>query len=262
MSKFLQPDRVITAKVGGETITIKQKLTPDGVRATKDIAGHIKRGDLVKPNRKVSGDGKPRGICVHNTNMITAASGTNPAEQYARATHPNGNMNGVVVHYWVWKSEIWQQLRDDEQGWHAADGASRRASQRAGQQIGGNIDTIAIEIIQSAADAETEKTAALLIAHLLQKHSLSVDTDVYTHNYFYSKKRCPSVLLPKWSAFMGEVRRLLATVPSQPVTPPTPPQSGRLFRVQVGAYSQRANADAMLARVKAAGFSDAFIRQD
>jgi len=152
MSNFLQPDRVITVKVGGETITIKQKLTPDGVRATKDIAAHVKRGDLVKPNRKVGGDGKPRGITVHNTNMITTASGTNPAEQYARATFPNGNMSGVVVHYWVWKSEIWQQLRDDEQGWHAADGASRRSSQRQGQQIGGNLDTIAIEIIQSTAD--------------------------------------------------------------------------------------------------------------
>lgn len=34
----------------------------------------------------------------------------------------------------------------------------------------------------------------------------------------------------------------------------------KLYRVQVGAYSVKANADSMLKRVKAAGFSDAFIK--
>jgi N-acetylmuramoyl-L-alanine amidase len=34
------------------------------------------------------------------------------------------------------------------------------------------------------------------------------------------------------------------------------------YRVQGGAYSVKANADAMLARVKAAGFTDAFIKAD
>jgi N-acetylmuramoyl-L-alanine amidase len=38
-----------------------------------------------------------------------------------------------------------------------------------------------------------------------------------------------------------------------PVTPP-PATSPRLYRVQVGAYSQKANAEAMLAKIKAAGF--------
>lgn len=37
------------------------------------------------------------------------------------------------------------------------------------------------------------------------------------------------------------------------------PQSNKLYRVQVGAYSVKANADAMLAKVKAAGFADAYI---
>lgn len=35
--------------------------------------------------------------------------------------------------------------------------------------------------------------------------------------------------------------------------------SKTLYRVQVGAYSKKANADAMLKKVKAAGFTDAFI---
>ena len=39
----------------------------------------------------------------------------------------------------------------------------------------------------------------------------------------------------------------------------TAPATGKLYRVQVGAYSVKANAEAQLAKVKAAGFADAFI---
>jgi hypothetical protein len=42
-----------------------------------------------------------------------------------------------------------------------------------------------------------------------------------------------------------------------PVEPPAPK---KYYRVQVGAYSVKANADAMLIKIKAAGFTDAFIK--
>jgi N-acetylmuramoyl-L-alanine amidase len=49
----------------------------------------------------------------------------------------------------------------------------------------------------------------------------------------------------------------------RPVPPPTqPPPGARLFRVQIGAFAQRANAEALVRRARAAGFTDAFIRQD
>ena len=62
--------------------------------------------------------------------------------------------------------------------------------------------------------------------------------------------------------FRAEVQRVLkATEPSKPPTPnPTVPK--KLYRVQVGAYAVKANADAMLKRVKAAGFTDAFIKTE
>ena len=46
-----------------------------------------------------------------------------------------------------------------------------------------------------------------------------------------------------------------------PVIPP-PATTPRYYRVQVGAYSQKVNAEAMLAKVKAAGFTDAFIKTE
>ena len=52
-------------------------------------------------------------------------------------------------------------------------------------------------------------------------------------------------------SFRADVNKLL-TVPES--------ETKKLYKVQVGAYSVKSNADAMLAKVKAAGFTDAFIK--
>jgi N-acetylmuramoyl-L-alanine amidase CwlA len=218
---FLVPDKIRTEKIANTSITIKEKITPDGARATKDIASYVKKGQLVKPNQKLNnGSGKPKGITVHNTSEIKAATGTNPAEQYARATYPNGNMNGAAVHYWVWKTEIWQQLSDTERGWHAADGSNRRTDHRGGQ-TGGNLDTIAIECIGS--DPVSEDTLAKLVAVLCQKYNLNPSFDVYTHNYWMygvdkmvpgARKNCPLYILDHWTDFLNKVKSYVRHVKS------------------------------------------------
>lgn len=48
---------------------------------------------------------------------------------------------------------------------------------------------------------------------------------------------------------------------AQTTSKPLTPTSGKLYRVQVGAFSKKENADAMLKKVKAAGFKDAFIKE-
>ena len=62
---------------------------------------------------------KPLGVTVHNTDWISTASGTTPAEQYTRATY-NGNMGDVRVHYYVDDKCAWQNLPLTLTGWHAA----------------------------------------------------------------------------------------------------------------------------------------------
>ena len=202
MATFLTPDKIITTKNG---LTIKQKIIPDSMVATKNVASFVKKGQKMKPCKKLNdGTGKPKGITIHNTGDIKVASGTTPAEQYTRATF-SGNMSGVVVHYYVWKNDIWQNLKDTERGWHAADGSSRRKSQRSdGSKIGGNADTIAIECVGSS--AESENTTAKLAALKCYEFGLNPATDVYTHNYFYPKKRCPIYILPHWSTFLKKVQ--------------------------------------------------------
>ncbi len=58
--------------------------------------------------------------------------------------------------------------------------------------------------------------------------------------------------------FRAEVKRLLSV--TEPSKPPIPARQKKLYRVRVGAYSVKANADAVLAKIKAAGFADAFIK--
>ncbi|EQB20048.1 N-acetylmuramoyl-L-alanine amidase [Dehalobacter sp. UNSWDHB] len=218
---FLTPDKIVTAAYKGGTIKIKQKITPDTARKPD--------GTKPKPCAKLNGGtGVPKGITVHNTGDISVASGTTPAEQYARATWPNANMKDVAVHFWVYRDDVWQQLSENERGWHAGDGSTRRASQRKGETIGGNLDTVSIECI--GGDAASEDTTAKLVAYLLMKHGLNPDTDIYTHNYFMglpnkivngAKKNCPVYILPHWDTFMATVKKYygapdVAPEPEQP----------------------------------------------
>lgn len=200
---MLSPDCVKRFAVGGKVLTINEKIIPDSARAAKDIASWCKRGQPMKPCRKMP----VKGVTIHNTGDL--ANVEDDAEQYTRATL-NGNMGGVVVHYYVDDAAIWQNLREDEQGWHAADGFGP-----------GNTTTIAIECIMSgrgdAANRAAEENAARLAAYLLKKYSLGIDR-LYTHNHWMGqpdrivpgvRKNCPIYILPHWESFKARVAELM-----------------------------------------------------
>jgi len=219
MASFLKPDKTIALTVGGKTLTVNQKIIPDDLRASKDVASYVRKGQPMKPCAPFS-TGKPLGICVHNTNMIKVAAGTNAAEQYTRATY-NENMLGVVVHYYVWRDEIWQLLRLDERGWHAGDGSKRRAGRRPGQTVNGNRDTIAIEAI--GPDAATTDTTALLCAWLCRELRLDPALDIWQH-FDFSGKNCPEYIRPRWGQFIAAVQGYLSGVESDTSKPKNPAQ--------------------------------------
>lgn len=129
-------------------------------------------------------------------------------------------MGGVVVHYYVWEYDIWQNLNDNERGWHAADGSTRKPSQRLdNSKIGGNLDTIAIECVGN--NSKSEDTTAKLAAYLCHKYGLNPSTDIYTHKYFYPKKTCPIYILPHWSAFLNTVKKYYNELKKSNKTPTT-----------------------------------------
>ena len=212
---YLTPDAIYKYKTkSGDTITVKQKIIPDTAVATKYITSYCKKGDKMKPCAKIAGTGTPRGLCVHNTSDAKSKITDDTAELYTLATYPNCNMGGVVVHYYVYKTSIWQNLKVTEQGWHAADGSGRYVKTHDGTSyIGGNLDCIAIEVVGS--DPVTNETAAKLCAYLCNRFKLDPSKDIYTHNYFMhnkgdvivpgASKNCPYYLLPNWKGFLNEV---------------------------------------------------------
>ena len=227
MAKFLTPD----ATRAEDGLVIKEKLIPDGSK--------------LKPNRPLK-NGKVEWITIHNTSDINEAAGTNDAEQYARATH-NGNMNGVSVHYYIDETDCWQLLREDEMGYHAADGKTGP----------GNSTSLAIEIIMDGSgkyyDKEAEDRGALLAAILLHKHGLGIDK-LTTHQRWYPKKYCPAYILPHWDDFVAKVKKNLDAFESVYQIGKAKATGNKLYLVQAGIYAVKANAETLQKRLKAAGF--------
>ena len=196
---FLTPDKIRTE----HGLVIKEKIIPWGAVWTKNY-GSYKKGDKYKADRKLSnGTGKVQYITIHNTEDIQEAKGTNDAEQYTRATYPNQNMGDARVHYFIDEVDCWQNLREDEVGWHAGDGRGN-----------GNETSIGIEIIMSGngkkADTDAEDRGALLAAILLNRHGLSIDK-VVPHKK-WSGKVCPVYILPHWDLFVAKVEKYLKQI--------------------------------------------------
>jgi len=110
------------------------------------------------------------------------------------------------------------------------------------------------------------KEATELCAYLCKEYKLDPMADGVIIGHYEGHKRGiasnhadPGHWFPKhgksMDTFRAEVKKLLSVTE---VTTTIDPK--KLYRVQVGAYSVKANADAMLKKVKAAGFKDAFIK--
>lgn len=207
---LLTPDKIRVE----HGLEIKEKIIPWGAVWPWNSGSH-KKGDKYKADRLLSdGTGKVQSVTIHNTDDINEAAGTNDAEQYTRATWPNANMGDVRVHYYIDETDCWQNLREDEVGWHAGDGSYGP----------GNDTSIAIEIIMdgsgSAADKAAEDRGALLAAILLDKHGLGIDC-LFQHNH-WNGKDCPIYIRPHWSSFKATVEKYLKQIQEPKTETATP----------------------------------------
>jgi len=261
-----------------KTVTLDNGLTVNEFLLTENNPNRISLPAKRTANQPLIG------VTLHNTNWISVAAGTTPAEQYTRATY-NGNMGDARVHYYVDNKCAWRNFTDDYTSWHAATGG----------QGHGNSNTISIEsIMRNQSDAESAasmENTAKLIAWIFKTYGWTVEKNLYTHNYWTNYKvtgqmsadldaqslkkvsstvkcfnssalanpngkYCPAFLLPQWEKFKALIKKYMDAGTATPAPPPK-----TLYRVQVGAFGVKANADAMLAKVKAAGFADAFITE-
>jgi hypothetical protein len=80
-----------------------------------------------------------------------------------------------------------------------------------------------------------------------------------TLHKFFAYTLCPGHYLESKMPYIAEqVNKKIGTVKVEQAKPEEP-EVTTLYRVQVGAYAVRSNAEAMLKKIKAAGFDDAFI---
>ena len=210
----------------------------------------------------------PKGIMVHSTgaNNPTLKRYVGPDDGLLGKNLYNNHWNQdkpgmrqVCVHAFIGKLAdgsiaTYQTLPWNHRGWHAGGSA--------------NNTHISFEICEDGLTdpsyfSAVYKEAAELCAYLCKLYGLT-EKNIICHSEGYklgiaSNHGDVMHWFPKHSksmnTFRAEVKRLLTAAET-----PAPTEPKKLYRVQVGAYSVKANADAMLAKIKAAGFTDAFIK--
>jgi len=172
------------------TIEIKQRLLPDG-RANK-------------PNKQMT----PGWLTIHNTDNESSGA---TAEAHSRYLLNGSGGTQKSWHYTVDDKDIYQHLRDTEQGWHAGDGSGP-----------GNATSIGIEVcMYKGIDEQTAwANAAWLVAKLAKKYGIPL-IKVVPHKH-WSGKNCPSRILPQWTQFLNMIDRELVALdkPQQPKPEP------------------------------------------
>ncbi|MGI6169236.1 MAG: N-acetylmuramoyl-L-alanine amidase, partial [Christensenellales bacterium] len=197
--------------------------------------------------------------------------GKNQYSNHWNQDKPDGRQ--VCVHGFIGKLAdgtiaTYQTLPWNHRGWHGGSGTKGSV----------NDTHISFEICEDGLTDATYfnavyKEATELCAYLCKEYKLDPMADGVIIGHYEGHKRGiasnhadPGHWFSKhgksMDTFRAEVKRLLAESETPKPITPTPAEPKKLYRVQVGAYSVKANADAMLKRVKAAGFTDAFIKTE
>jgi N-acetylmuramoyl-L-alanine amidase len=213
---------------------------------------------------------KPKGIMIHSTGTNNpwlkryvgpddGLLGKNQYNNHWNQDKPGGRQ--VCVHAFIGKladSSIatYQTLPWNHRGWHAGGDA--------------NNTHIGFEICEDGlTDASyfsaVYKEAVELCVYLCKLYGLS-EKDILCHSEGYKQgiaSNHADVMhwFPKhgktMDTFRVDVKKLLSEEEKS-----SEPAKKKYYRVQIGAYTVKANAEAELAKAKKAGFTDAFIKYD
>lgn len=213
---------------------------------------------------------KPKGIMVHSTGANNpwlkryvgpddGLLGKNQYNNHWNQDKPGGRQ--VCVHAFIGKLAdgsiaTYQTLPWNHRGWHAGGDA--------------NNTHIGFEICEDGlTDASyfsaVYKEAVELCVHLCKLYGLN-EKDIICHSEGYKQGIASNhadviYWFPKhckiMDTFRVDVKKLLNEEDKS-----AEPAKKKYYRVQIGAYTVKANAEAQLAKAKMAGFTDAFIKYD
>jgi len=173
----------------------------------------------------------PSRIVVHNT--------ANDATARNEIAYMISNNQEVSFHYAVDDKEVVQGIPENRNAWHSGDGANGK----------GNREGVAIEICYSMSGGsrftQAEQNAVELIVSILKKYNWIVNK--VNQHQDYNGKYCPHRTLDMgWDRFIKMIEAKM---------------NSKLYRVQVGAFANKANADKLCNELKSKGYS-AFVKTE
>ena len=206
----------------------------------------------------------PKGIMVHSTGAnnpnlkryIGPDDGLLGANQYNNHWNqdkPGGNQ--VCVHAFIGKLAdgsiaTYQTLPWNHRGWHAGGSA--------------NDTHIGFEICEDGlTDAEyfnkVYKEAVELCVYLCKLYNLT-EKDIICHSEGYKLGIASNHADPNhWFSRMGKSMDAFRMDVKERLKPT---MNKKIYRVQVGAFNEKGNAENLLSKLKLAGFSDAYIKNE
>ena len=148
----------------------------------------------------------PTSITMHNTSNTSPGADAKAHSRFVRNTGHyvlrSGRKNWVSWHYTVDDNVAIQHLPNTEMGWHAGPA---------------NGSSIGIEVCmhQGINRDLADRRAAALVAKLLRDLGLTRN-DIKTHKD-WTRKDCPTLLLPQWQAFLALVDDARNALPPPPM---------------------------------------------
>lgn len=195
-----------------------------------------------------------KAITVHQTGNTSVGA---DAQAHAGYLRNNSNDSATSWHYTVDEQGAIQSFRDDRVTWHSGNKIGNETSVSMELCIDG--DSAGDKIMGESNYKKTILNAQKLIAILMIQHNLKIG-NVKEH-YDWNGKDCPSQIRSglygiTWDKFkagvVDEYNKLTKALQPEPTQTKAP--EGKLYRVALGAYSIRENAEATVADAKEKGF--------
>lgn len=214
----------------GAAICFKRK----GVEPPKP--GELVKVDMISGEHATNPMMDPVGLTVHTT-----ANRNKGATAIMHDRYYDNNSDRVSVHWTVDAIHAVQSLPEDKAAWHAGNSDYNRSY--IGMEICEN------NVVDGKLDAATYRNAVLLAADILHRHGWGKD-EMIQHREVPGRewKNCPNKELIDWPVFVADVLARVAAMKGEPAEPKV------LWRVQVGAFGQKANAEALAAELESKGY--------
>lgn len=186
-------------------------------------------------------------IVIHDTGNRNSGADAKAHAAYLKGDHAASRP--VSWHFTVDDKSVYQHLPLNESGWHSGDGTGP-----------GNRRGIGIEICMNRDGdrAKAEKNAVWLCAKLIREQkSLKPFPECMTQHNTWSPsgKNCPQVLRGRTNGWRDFVSAVKAYDEPEAV-------EGELFRVQTGAFANRAYANKLEEKLKKSGFDTYMVQAD